>query len=388
MSNQNLRHSFNLFIMRKILPLFNYYGKSSTSSSPQQISHEKKMQTKRLPNVHKILIIRNDAIGDMILSTPAIALLRKNYPSAEISVLARTLNAGILAGNPDVDRVLIFDRKKTSRADRLRFYKELRHENFDLAIAIKINSSSRHHFLAWISGAKYRLGYKRRCLISKMTHEPDKNYQKGSVHFVERSNDLLGMICDGEIEPRLVLNLSDKEICQAKKRLENWGIAQSDLLVGIHPGGRTFCKRWNEDDFAEIADRIVAEYNGKILIFRGPGEEEIEQNVLKNVKSSVISYAPQSIRELATLIFCCKLFICNDSGPMHIAAALDVLTVAIFGPTDHVTWGPLNDRSTVVRRDMPCWPCSPTLCRLGWECVKKLPVEMVWKAVKRVRFAS
>ena len=153
-------------------------------------------------------------------------------------------------------------------------------------------------------------------------------------------------------------------------------------MVGIHPGGSSFRKRWNESDFAEIADRIVAEYQGKILILRGPNEVDIERNILENINSSVICYVPESIRELASLIFGCELFICNDSGPMHIAAALNVPTVAIFGPTDHITWGPLSDQSTVVRRYLPCWPCSPTLCQLGWECVKKLSVDTVWKAVQ------
>ena len=96
-----------------------------------------------------------------------------------------------------------------------------------------------------------------------------------------------------------------------------------------------------------------------------------------------IAHAPESIRNLAALMEHCNLVVCNDSGPMHIAAALNVPMVAIFGPTDHVAWEPLSDEATIVRRDMPCWPCSAHKCKIGWECTKKLSVDVVWNEVTR-----
>jgi len=337
----------------------------------------------RLPNIHKILIIRNDGIGDLLNSTPAIALLRQNYPNAEITVLACPLNAPILIGNPDVDRILIFDRGGAHRRlrDRLRFYLNLRREAYDLAVAMRTASWS--NWVAFLSGARYRLGRYHKRFKSTLTHAWRGKYRKGHVHEVDRNFELVRLICEGEGVRRLVLHLLDDEVAQAKRRLADWGIAPDDFLVGIHPGGSSFDKRWPEANYAEVADRLVRERGAKILILRGPEEAELERNIREGMLSESIVYAPKSIRELAALLKCCHLVVCNDSGPMHIAAALNVPMVAIFGPTDHVAWKPLSESATVVRRDMPCWPCSAHKCKIGWECTKKLPVEMVWDKVER-----
>ena len=340
------------------------------------------MSSRRLPNIRKILIIRNDGIGDLLNSTPAIALLRQDYPDAEITVLVQPLNAPILVGNPDVDRVLIFDRAGEHRRmrDRLRFYHSLRHEKYDLAVTMR--TASWCNLVAFLSGARYRLGRDQKRFKSFLTHPWRGQYEKGETHEVDRNFDLVRLICDGDGDRRLVLNLLDDEMMQAQQLLADWGIASNDFLVGIHPGGSSFDKRWPEENYAQVADALAHAYGAKILILQGPDEAALGRNLQKAVQSKSIVYAPKSIRELAALIKHCDFFVCNDSGPMHIAAALNVRTVAIFGPTDHVAWKPLSEAATIVRRDMPCWPCSAHKCRIGWECTKKLPVDTVWDRVE------
>ena len=336
----------------------------------------------RLPNVRKILVIRNDGIGDLLNSTPAIAMLRQNYADAEITLLAQPLNAPILVGNPDVDRVLIFDRANEHRRlrDRLRFYRDLRDEKYDLAVAMR--TASWCNFVAFVSGARYRLGRYQKRFRSLLTHTWRGRYKKGEIHEIDRNFDLAGLICDGAGNRQLVLNLLDNEIAETQRLLADWEITPHDYVVGIHPGGSSFDKRWPEENYAQIADTLARRYNAKILILRGPDEAELERNLQKALQSKSVAYAPKSIRELAALIKCCDLFACNDSGPMHIAAALDVRTVAIFGPTDHVAWKPHSEEATIVRRDMPCWPCSAHKCKIGWECTKKLTVDTVWDRVE------
>ncbi len=336
----------------------------------------------RLPNIRKILIVRNDGIGDLLNSTPAIAMLRQNYADAEITVLAQPLNAPILVGNPDVDRVLVFDEKNEHRRlrDRLRFYQHLRHERYDLAVAMR--TASWCNFVAFLSGARYRLGRYQKRFKSLLTHTWRGQYKKGEIHEVDRNFDLVGLICNGNGQRRLVLNLLEDEIVETQQLLADWEIAPNDFLVGIHPGGSSFDKRWPEENYAQVADTLAHQYGAKILILRGPDEVELERNIQMALQSKSIAYAPKSIRELATLIKRCDFFVCNDSGPMHIAAALDVRTVAIFGPTDHVAWKPLSEEATIVRRDMPCWPCSAHKCKIGWECTKKLTVDTVWDRVE------
>ena len=151
-----------------------------------------------LPNIHKILVIRVDGIGDLLNSTPAIALLRENYPSAEITVLARPLNAPVLVANPDVDRVLIFDCDGEHRSlkSRLQFYRALRRERFQLVVAMQTAMWS--HLVAFLSGAPYRLGRYQKRFRSILTHAWRGKYPKGETHEVDRNLELVRLICEGK----------------------------------------------------------------------------------------------------------------------------------------------------------------------------------------------
>lgn len=336
------------------------------------------MSDRPLSNINKILIVRNDGIGDLLNSTPAIALLRENYPGAEICVLVQPLNAPVLNGNPHVNRVLIFDREGTHRRlrDQLRFYRNLHREEFDLAIAMRTASWS--NFVTRLSGARCRLGRYHKLAKGTLTHKWQGSYEKGHVHEVDRNLELIRLICTGEGNRQLVFNLLDNEVSFAKGQLAGWDINPNDFLVCLHPGGSSFDKQWPSENYARLADSLASEYNAKILILRGPNEAHLTRNIQKIMTRPSIAHAPESIRNLAALMKHCNLVICNDSGPMHIAAALNVPLVAIFGPTDHVAWEPLGEKATIVRRDMPCWPCSAHKCKIGWECTKKLSVDLVW----------
>ena len=333
-----------------------------------------------LSNIDKILVIRVDGIGDLLNSTPAIALLRENYPSAEITVLARPLNASVLIGNPDVDRLLVFDTggKHQGLLAQLQFYRELRRERFQLVVAMQTAMWS--HLVAFLSGAPYRLGRYQKRFRSTLTHTWRGKYSKGETHEVDRNLELVRLICNGDGEKKLTFQLLPNEIAIAKKRIAAWDIEDDACLIGIHPGGSSFDKRWPEKHYAELADRLARHYDATILLLHGPGEDTLTHNIQKAMQFPAITHAPETIRRLGALLSCCDLVVCNDSGPMHLAAALDVPTVAIFGPTDHVAWHPLSENASIVRRDMPCWPCSAHKCKIGWECTKKLPVEPVWDA--------
>ena len=341
------------------------------------------MSDRLLPNINKILVIRNDGIGDLLNSTPAIALLRENYPGAEICVLAQPLNAPVLTGNPHVNRVLIFDREGTHRRlrDQLRFYRRLRREEFDLAIAMRTASWS--NFVALLSGARYRLGRYQKHAKGTLTLKWRGSYEKGHVHEVDRNLELMRLISTGEGNRKLIFNLLENEASFAKGQLAEWGIHPNDFLVCLHPGGSSFDKQWPSENYARLADWLASEHNAKILILRGPNEAHLTRHIQKIMTHPSIAHAPVSIRHLAALMEHCNLVVCNDSGPMHIAAALNLPMVAIFGPTDYVAWEPLSEKATIVRRDMPCWPCSAHKCKIGWECTKKLPVDVVWNEVAR-----
>ena len=309
-----------------------------------------------LPHINKILVIRVDGIGDLLNSTPAISLLRENYPSAEITVLARPLNASVLIGNPDVDRILTFAREGEHRGlkARLRFYQALRREGFQLVVAMQ--TAMWPHLVASLSGAPYRLGRYQKRFRSTLTHAWHGKYPKGETHEVDRNLELVRLVCEGEGTRKLKFHLLPNEIDTAKAQLTSWGMGADTFLIGIHPGGSSFDKRWPEKQYAELADRLARQYNATILLLHGPEEAALAHNIQQAMQSGVTVHAPDSIRELGALLSCCNLVVCNDSGPMHLAAALDVPMVAVFGPTDHVAWHPLSENASIVRRDMPCWP--------------------------------
>lgn len=336
-----------------------------------------------LPNINKILVIRVDGIGDLLNSTPAISLLRENYPAAEITVLAQPLNAPVLMGNPGVDRVLTFARDGEHRGlkARLRFYRALRRERFQLVVAMQTGMWP--HLVAFLSGAPYRLGRYQKRFRSTLTHAWHGKYPKGETHEVDRNLELVRLICEGEGRRKLKFHLLPNEVADAKAQLTSYGISADTFLIGIHPGGSSFDKRWPEKQYAELADRLVQQYNATILLLRGPEEKALTYNIQQAMQFPAIVHAPETIRELGALLSCCNLVVCNDSGPMHLAAALDVPMVAVFGPTDHIAWHPLSENAAIVRRDMPCWPCSAHKCKIGWECTKKLPVAPVWEATTK-----
>lgn len=335
---------------------------------------------KILPDIEKILIIRADGIGDMLNATPAISLLRENYYSAEITVLARPLNAPVLQGNPDVDRVIIFDRYGDHEGfiKKIKLYNTIRCEKFDLVVAF--HTATFPHFISFISGAPNRLGRYQKGFRNTLTHTWRGKYRKGETHEVDRNLDLVKLICEGEGKRNLVFNLMPDEIVNADELLDSWKLTEETFLIGIHPGGSSFDKRWPEENYAELADGLANDYDASILLLRGPDEAKLTHNIQDKMQSHCTVYAPKTIRELGALLSRCNLVVCNDSGPMHLAAALGVPTVAIFGPTDYVAWHPMSEKATIVRRDMPCWPCNAQKCKIGWECTKKLPVEMVRNA--------
>ena len=341
-------------------------------------------------SLKKILILRPDGIGDLLNSTPAISLLRRSYPDAHIAVLVRPLNAEILIGNPDVDEVLIYDRTGEHKRlwERLKFFHRLRKTGYDLVVVMY--TASWYNFLAYASGAKYRVGRYQKRFKSTLTHPCRQTYAKGTVHEVERNLDLVRIICDNEIASPsqnaksfdLVLNLSAEEKRWAHDYIQKLGISEDDFFVCIHPGGSSFDKLWTEDGYAQIADRLVNQFGAKILILHGHSESKLANDIQRRITHDVVICAPESLCQLAALINCCKLFVCNDSGPMHVAAALDVPTVAIFGPTDHVRWAPRSLNAKIARRNMPCWPCSAHKCKNSFECTKLLPVETVWEKIE------
>ena len=339
-----------------------------------------------MQGIDKILVLRPDGIGDALNSTPAISALRGAYPDAHISVVLRPPGAEILFLNPHIDEIIVYDPDGLhgSLTDKLRFLRQLRAECYDMAIALK--NSSWCNFMSYVSGARYRIGRKseRKRSSFTLTHAVRSRDPKGTKHEVDRNMDVVRLAGATDGDGELAMRLSEDERAWARNFTHNKGAALASSLVGIHPGGSSFDKLWPARNFAYVADHLAQKFGTEIMIFGGTGEDVLVDKVREIMTHPSISAAGISLRQSAALIERCSLFICNDSGPMHIAAALKVSTVALFGPTDHVRWRPRSKKAVIVRRDMDCWPCSAHKCRKEFECMKLLPVDDVLDAVSRI----
>ncbi|MDD5638651.1 MAG: glycosyltransferase family 9 protein, partial [Candidatus Pacebacteria bacterium] len=224
------------------------------------------------------------------------------------------------------------------------------------------------------------------------------------IHDVDQNMNLLkifGLNPDNE-ERKLTFYISeeDKKFAEdflKKNHLEN------DSLVGIHPGAggainknwQGFSKRWPEENFIKLCDKLIEEKSAKILIFGGPEEIELKNKIrnLSNYKEN-ITLINKSLKHSAAIIQRCNLFISNDSGLMHIATVFNVPTIGIFGPSDYKRTTPYGENSYIVRKDLPCSPClkypfhltsSKIKCKRNFECLKDITVKDVIDEINEIK---
>jgi len=334
----------------------------------------------------KILIRAVNWVGDAVMTTPAIGIIREHFPQAEITLLANPLVAQLFSPHAWVDRVITFDRNSAHRGimGRLRLAQTLRKESFDAAVILPNSFDSA--LVPWLAGIPVRLGKNSdgRGFMLTGRYNPDKGsaiihevgyYQKLVEHF-----GITGQIH----EPRLFT--SPQEDLDAAGRLATHGISAEDPVIGINPGAAFgSAKRWYPDRFAEVAQRLAAQWSAKIVIFGGAGEAEIAADIEHRLAGNGLNLAGKTtVRELMALIRRCNFFVTNDSGPMHIAAAFGVPLAAIFGSTDHATTSPYTDKAVIIRKDVACAPCKLRECPSDHQCMTAVTADDVVAACQKL----
>lgn len=285
-------------------------------------------------------------LGDSVMATPAIEELVKKYPDAKLTFFGSYASTEALKAHPNCVKSIV-DESKKSKARMLWLYKMAKKQkSFDMAISFRSSLTSRI-FLSFIK-AKKKVQYK-------------KNAFRG--HQVQKYASFFGF------EPKR-LKLYQKPFTYSKK------------TIGLNPGA-TYgsAKRWYPKEFAKVADILSNEYGYDIVIFGGPNEKEIAKEIEDNlhIKNFINLAGKTSIKELVEKIGGLSGFITNDSGPMHIAAAYGVPTVAIFGPTDYKEtsqW--MNEKGTIISKNLECSPCMKRVCPLKHHnCMKEITAEDV-----------
>jgi heptosyltransferase-2 len=332
--------------------------------------------------INHILIRSANWVGDAIMTTPTIRAVRKNFPRATISILAKPWVAPIFRHNPYIDDIILYDTEGRHRKllGKLRLSKDLRRKKLDLAILMQ--NAFEAALLAYLARIPNRLGYNtdgRRLLL---THSIRLDPALKQGHQIDYYLGILkgaSLKLDGR---ELNLVVTEEEQIRAQDILRSQGTVREELLIGMNPGA-TYgtAKRWFPERYAALCNRLRESFGARILILGGPSEGELGQRISEMIgKGSINLCGRTNLREAMALIRRCNLFVTNDSGLMHVAAALDVPSVAIFGSTNPITTGPSSRRSRMVRAPVHCSPCLKAECPEDHRCMREINVNMVFAA--------
>ncbi len=345
------------------------------------------MNTLEKQQIRRILIRAANWVGDAVMSTPMIRAVRSNFPDAEIFILAKPWVAPVFENSPDIDHILVYDAAGRHKgvSGILRLCRELRPYRFDLAVLVQ--NAFEAALIAFLAGIPRRLGYGtdgRTFLLTHavpMTRDIKKRHQRDYY---------LGIIEGAGLRTAgrdMKLHISGAERKRAVEILRQQG-ASGDRILGINPGAAFgSAKRWLPERFAGICTQIRAQHPGlPVAVFGGPGEEVLGDMICGLAGNGCINLCGRTtLREAIALIERCGLFITNDSGLMHIAAALDIPQIAVFGPTNHTTTSPASAASRMVRVPVPCSPCMKPECLLKHHrCMDAVTVEMVQDAARNL----
>ncbi len=332
------------------------------------------------PGPAKILIRATNWLGDGVMMTPALGVVRHCFPQAEIVVAANPLVAQVFSQHPWCDRVLVYDKRGCHKglSGLLHFIREVRQENFDMALLFQ--KAFEAALIAFWAGIPVRVGFSTDLRGFLLTH---KNSLTDEIKRQHHSRHYLEMLRPFGIQGAdfpLQLNLSQTE------REEACNIVGLDRWLLLNPGAAYgSAKRWYPDRFAAVGNRLSGELGLGVAVIGGPGEVEIGADIEKQLTCpSVNLVGKTTVRQMMAVIANSELAISNDSGPMHIAAAFDTPTVAVFGPTDHTTTYPWSEQSTVVHSGAECAPCLKRKCPIDHHCMLNVTVDDVVAAALKL----
>lgn len=347
----------------------------------------------------KILIVKLSAIGDIVHTLPCLAALRMSLPDAFIGWIVEDLSAPLLENHPQLNELYII-RKQQVRRQPVRGYvshvlpllQGIRRKQFD--VAIDFQGLTKSGVIAWRSGAPLRIGFGdadgrelNRLFTTKHIIPFDS-----ATHVVERNLCLVRPLGIEEPKAEFVLQSSEDARQYVRDFLEREGFSAAEKFVFLNPGAGWITKRWPAERFAELGVRIGKELHKRVLLNWGPGERDVVERIAGLMKRDgvVPVIAPATtLKQLLALLECCELFIGGDTGPMHMAAALGVPVVGIFGGSDGERNGPYGEGNVVIQqREFACVPCWKTTCRLHGsehlQCLHTISADMVFEHVQTV----
>ncbi len=338
----------------------------------------------------RILVFDPGGLGDMVLLIPFLRNLRKNFPGSRVALLGRAEAGAFILDQGMVDERIPIDMPWGVRLSRwkrhnpislgwLRFFRELwrlRKQRFDLAFSAGWGGDLRGNLVIWLTGARRRVGYGYGGGEFFLTDvvEPDVS----RPHVVNRNLHLLHHMGLALLSRGETLIVSPEDVKRAAVLLEQHSIAKEDLVIGIHPGAGLAVREWGDERFAEVVRSVADRFGAKIVWFSDPANPRPAPPEVEAISLSL------ALKQFAAVVSHCHLFLCNDSGPMHVAAGLGIPVVAVFGPQRPEWFGPWGtEHRVVIRNDIWCRPCGGNCIWQEPHCLRLISVENVIQAVSK-----
>jgi lipopolysaccharide heptosyltransferase II len=334
--------------------------------------------------VRKVLFVRLRSIGDTVLATSAVNALRRFLPDAQIDILVEDWVAPVLAEHPSLSRVISLERN--SLGARARIAREIRASGYE--VVYNLHGGTTSTFLTRASGARHRVGYRSYQYAKLHNHQaPSASFLWGQekTHSVEQQLALLGWtgvpVTD---RPATQLAIPQPAAFVIEERLRDAKLEGKRLAL-IHPAAAFATKQWAAENFARVVEYLERAGFSSVAIV-GPGQDKVLDELQKNCSAPITTFN-LSLPEVSALASRAELFVGNDSGIAHMAAAVGTPSVVIFGSSNIAHWRPWSRaESEVVFEEMPCQPCHGYFCEQFEqpECILRVPVNRVTAAIERV----
>ena len=331
-----------------------------------------------------IVILRTDRIGEVLLSTVAVDVLKEAYPDVSISFVTSEYSRPLVEGRDDVEEVLIActgDRKGWL-AEARRLGSQLKKKKFDTAIVL--NPHKALHLACFLAGIPVRVGYDRKWGFLLNKKIKDKR-DEGEKHEIEYTGDLLKLLGIDSAPQGPKLKIDPAAENKIKELMAN--VDTDKPVIAVHTGSSNPAKMWPSHNYAALIEKIKTELNCEIAVLGSEDEKLTAEAIIDISGIKAHDFAGKfDLKELAAFISKCDLFIGNDTGPMHMAAALGVPVIAIFGRNipgvSPRRWGPWGKNNVVFHENPGCDPCYDSKCPYEYKCLKAVTVDAVFEAVK------
>jgi len=326
--------------------------------------------------IKKILCIKPRGIGDIILSTIILDSLKAYFPAASIDYMTEPFAAPAFNNNPIVNKVIHMGRTEFTPKVAWR----VRKEKYDMVLDLWSNPRTAQ--ITFLSGIKYRVGFGYRG--RSYAYNIKGTSERGSHHIADHNLELLKALDIPILSKRIHYYADPEENLKARDFIKN-NFPDNKKLYGIVPAGGWASKRCDWQKWVEICIAIEKKYNASILVITGPGDEEDGRQIKENLPDLVTHAHRNTLDSLTALINNCDFIVANDSGPMHLAAALGKKTLGVFGPTSPFTAYPYPHSEAWIRKDdLFCIECNHLECPYNHECMKELPVDKVMLKIEEI----